>query len=250
MMRKLIFTNRKGGVGKTTSAVNISAALALKGQKVLLLDIDSQAHATLSLGVLKPKATLLDVLLGEDGLKACIEVKPRLFLVPGSEKIADFEMQAMREPRQLLRLKNFISSLEGQFDFVLIDAPPNLGVMTLSGLLAAEEVIVPLPPQFLALKGLAETKNLVEQVRKRNPKLSLAWILPTFFNPKLRHTRAVLEEIKRVFGSEILLPPVRASVRAAEAPSFAQTIFEYAPKSSVAQDYQAVTEKILGGTVA
>lgn len=246
-MRKIIFTNRKGGVGKTTSAVNVSAALAEKGKRVLLLDLDSQAHATLSLGLLRPEVTILSVLRNPGNHWRFPEVRPRLFLVPGSERLSEFEVEAVKEPKKLLNLRRFLASKEDEFDFVVIDSPPNVGVMTLSGLLASEEVIVPLPPHFLALKGLAETKNLVDRVKKRNPSLRLAWVLPTFFNPQLKHARAVIEEVKRVFGPEVLLPPVHTSVRLAEAPSFGQTIFEYAPKSRVAQDYLAVAEKILGG---
>ncbi|WP_456434229.1 ParA family protein [Thermosulfuriphilus sp.] len=242
----MVFSNRKGGVGKTTSAVNVAAALALMGQRVLLVDADSQGHASIFLGI-RPAARpdLVDFLL--NGAGSPLEARENLALIPASGRLSEYELRALKAPRELLRLKRVLEELEKDFDFIIIDSPPNLGVLTLSALLATQAVICPLPLNFLALKGLAETKTLVDKVKGNNPSLCLRGILPTFFNLKLRHARAVLEEIRRVFGEKILLPPVRNSIRAAEAPSFGKTIFEYAPGSPVAEDYRRVAESILEG---
>ena len=238
--------NRKGGVGKTTSAVNISAALALLGKRVLLVDTDTQAHATLSLGVTSPEFTLLEVLL--DGARgAPLQVRENLFLVPSSSRLSDFEVEAVKKPRKMIALRHFLDAVAEEFDFAVLDAPPSLGVIVLSGLLAAEEAIVPMPPHFLALKGLAETKALIDKVSRKNPALRLAWILPTFFNPQLRHTREVMQEIEKVFGRERILPPIKNSVRLTEAPALSQTIFEYAPRSPLAEAYMRVANIILEG---
>ncbi len=244
MARKIAFMNRKGGVGKTTSAVNVAAALALKGKRVLLVDADSQAHATLSLGLRPSSPSLLDALVSPESAKP-VKARENLWVFPASPRFSEYEMQAVRDPKNLMRLRRLLSGLNGSFEFVVIDLPPNVGVMTLSSLLAADEVVIPLAPHFLALKGLAETKALVDKVSSKNPGLRITGILPTFFNPKLRHAKAVMEEIRRVFGSDILLPPVRNSVRLAEAPSFAKTIFEYDPSSGAAEDYMKVAEEIM-----
>ncbi len=244
MARKIVFSNRKGGVGKTTSAVNVAAGLCLQGQRVLLVDVDSQAHASLALGVRPPgEVDLLAFISGDS--KACLSVRPGLFLVPASSRLSRYEAEALRRPRELLRLREALAEKDRDFDFIIIDSPPNPGVLTLSALLAAEEVIAPMPLHFLALKGLAETQALIEKVRRNNPRLHLAGVLPTFFSPQLRHVRAVKQEIQKVFGERILLPPIRNSVRLAEAPSFGQTIFEYAPESPVADDYRRVVMAIL-----
>ncbi len=172
-MRRLIFINRKGGVGKTTSAVNISAALALLGKRVLLIDLDTQAHATLSLGVTSPPATIFEALSGRKHFSP-LEVRERLFLVPSSARLSDFEVEAVKKPQRLLALKDFLVLQAENFDFSIIDTPPSLGVIVLTGLLAAEEAIIPMPPHFLALKGLAETKALIDKVSRKNPALHLA----------------------------------------------------------------------------
>ncbi len=243
MARKIIFSNQKGGVGKTTSAINTAAALALQQKRILLVDTDRQAHATIALGVNRPPAPSWTEFIQQIGFPQ--EIKPRLFFIPALEKITDYEVQIFHDPKKLLNLKQAINSLEEHFDFVIFDCPPNLGVITLSVFLAGEEVIVPMPAHFFALQGLAETKALIDRIKNKNPKLRLYGILLTFFNPHLRHSKAIVEEISRVFGKGILLPPIRNSIRLAEAPSFAQTIFEHAPQSKAAEDYMRLAQTIL-----
>ncbi len=248
--RKIVFNNRKGGVGKTVSAVNVAYGLLLFDQKVLILDLDSQAHTTLSLGV-KRKASgdMVSFLKGEkEGASLPLKVRDRgkgLFLIPSTFSLSDYERDMAKDPRGLLVLKTRLSALEEEFDFIIMDTPPNFGFMTLSAYLAATEIVVPMPPHFLALKALAETKVICEKVARKNPGLRISKVLLTFFNKNLRHSKSVIQEIKKMFGDDILLPPVRNSVRLAEAPSFGQTIFEYAPESKVAEDYKRVAEALL-----
>ncbi len=238
--RKIVFNNRKGGVGKTLSSVNIAYALLYFNKKVLLLDLDSQAHSTISLGVKSEEGSdIVAFLRGDKGSSPalCRKEGRGLYLLPSSFALSNYEQEAGNNPRELLNLKKRLSSLENDFDFIIIDTAPNFGFMTLSAYLAATEIIVPMPPNFLSLKGLAETKVICDRVAVKNPGLRISKVLLTFFNKKLRHARSVIDEIKKMFGPDILLPPIRNSVRLAEAPSFGQTIFEYAPDSKVAQDY-------------
>lgn len=248
--RKIVFNNRKGGVGKTVSAVNVAAALLFFEKKVLLLDLDSQAHTTLSLGVKGKERMDMVAFLKDQGYGGLSPLRVRdygkgLFLIPSSFALSDYEREVAKDPRGLLTLKKCISAFEEEFDFIIMDTPPNFGFMTLSAYLAATEIVVPMPPHFLALKALAETKVICEKVARKNPGLRISKVLLTFFNKNLRHARSVIQEIRKMFGQDILLPPVRNSVRLAEAPSFGQTIFEYAPQSKVAEDYKKVAAALL-----
>jgi chromosome partitioning protein len=250
----MVFANRKGGCGKTTSAVNVAAGLALAGRKTLLVDCDSQCHASISLG-LSPYAetpSLYDVLVDESAkLKDVIlpiSWPDKLFIVPSSNQLAAFELEGKRDPKTRSRLANlFITPDMMSFDYIVIDPPPTVGLLFVKSLIASTEVIIPVQTHFLSMESLAEMVRLVYQVNATvNPDLRIAGILPTFYSRQIRLAKNVIKEIKTNFGEDMILPLVRHDFAIAEAPGFGKCIFKHAPGSQGALDYASVVEKIDG----
>jgi chromosome partitioning protein len=259
----IIYTlaNQKGGVGKTTTAVNVGACLAQLGQRVLIVDLDPQANATSSLGLDKRTVPLstYDLLVGETPIAQVVQStsRPRLDLVPASPALAGATVELVSLPQREHRLRRALagpSRSEGggvneQYDYVLIDCPPSLGILTVNGLTAAASgVIIPVQCEYLALEGLSQLARAIELVRRAlNPELGLRGLVMTMFDARTTLSRQVVEEVRRHFPERVFNTIVPRSVRLSEAPSYGEPIISYAPNSAGALAYLALTRELLAG---
>jgi len=245
-MRIIAVVNQKGGVGKTTSVVNIGAGLTNLGHKVLLIDLDPQAHLTYSFGIHADEleATIYELLKGEATLDQVMVDRGALKIIPASIGLAAAEMEFSTEVGREALLKNILRDVV-DFDFIFFDCPPNLGLLTLNALTAAKEVFVPLQAEFLSIKGLSKLMDMVEKVKARvNPDLAIKGIIATLYDRRLKLHNEVFENLKENFGALLLKTFIRRNVALAEATSFGQPIFEYAPHTYGAEDYLALCHEI------
>lgn len=243
-------TNQKGGVGKTTSAVNIAYYLAKAGKKVLLVDFDPQGNATSGLGVDKDKLniTMSDVILGKKLLKDTIIATDykNLWLAPSTPHLANTEAELAQAERRFSRLKVAIESVANQYDFILIDSPPSLSLLTVNGLIAARYILLPVQAEFYALEGLGQLLETMKLVRKNiNPTLDLLGVLPTMINSRTSLSQQVYEEIKQHFPGKVFKQTIPRNIRLAEAPSYGVPIGEYDKWSKGARAYKAVAKEVI-----
>lgn len=245
-MRTLAVANQKGGSGKTTSAVNLAAALAEHNRRVLLIDFDPQMSATNWLLGPAGERGLLDMLFGKLELESLITPTQisGVDVVPGSPWLVGAERSVGLEPGAEMILRCALERLPKTWDFVLVDCPPSLGFLSISALAACREVLVPVEAHVMAMTGLASLISTVERVQERlNPDLQLGFILPCRVN-RTRLAREVVQRLHDRFGELVLQTAVRETVRLAEAPSFEKPITSYAPASTGAEDYRAVAQEI------
>lgn len=245
----IAITNQKGGVGKTTSAVNLAYCLAKSGKKVLLIDLDPQGNATSGLGFDKQSLqyTILDVVRNELPLsQATVTTKHKnLFLVPGTAHLANAEVELANAERRFVRLKQAIEAPNG-YDFILIDSPPSLSLLTVNGLIAAHYVLLPVQAEFYALEGLGQLLETMQLVRKRmNPTLELLGVLVTMIDSRTTLSGQVHEEIKRHFPGKVLKNTIPRNIRLAEAPSHGVPVGVYDRWSKGARAYKAAAKEIL-----
>ena len=252
-MRKnkiLCFANQKGGVGKTTSALNIAACLARSGKKVLLVDADPQGNATSGVGVRKKGlvGTVYDVLIEEKNIKDLI-VKTSaegLYLLPSGIDLVGAELELGDQPRRETRLRDALKTVRDEYDYIIIDCPPALGLVTVNTLVAADGVIIPVLCEYYSLEGLSQLTATIKQIQKRlNPELELVGVLVNMFDGRLNLTVSVLEEIKRYFPGKLFRTPIPRSVRISEAPSYGVSIMEYDRNGKGAVAYAAVTRELM-----
>ncbi len=249
--RIIAVANQKGGVGKTTTAINLAASLAALEKRVLVLDIDPQANATSGLGVEKTsvEAGAYDLLLGEVPPQELIHptALEKLFLLPSQIDLAgaEVEMAAVEGRQYLLRPK--VESLRGQYDYIFIDCPPSLGLLTVNALTAADSVLVPIQAEYYALEGLGQLMNTIDMVREGlNQNLEIEGILLTMFDSRLNLAHQVANELKKHFPDKVYKTVINRSVRLAEAPSHGKPIITYDIASAGAQAYLALAREIAG----
>jgi chromosome partitioning protein len=259
-MHTLAVINQKGGVGKTTTAVNLAASLARAGQRVGLIDLDPQAHASLHLGAdpKRPTASTYDLLTGDVTLdEVWIDTAEGVRVAPAHIDLAAAEMELASVVGREMILRDKLAGAEAQFDYMLIDCPPSLGVLTLNALSAVEDVFLPLQPHFLALHGLSKLMNTVGIVADRiNPRLKMAGIVLCMYESGVRLSAEVAADVETYFAQlrdrggpwrhvRLYDTRVRRNIRLAEAPSHGQSIFEYDPKCRGAEDYSALAGEVL-----
>ncbi len=246
-MRKIAIFLTKGGVGKTTTAINLAAGLARQGSTVLLIDTDTQGHVSAALG-LQPPAGLAALLAGERTTdEAIVEARARLWLLAGGGDLTAV--------KRLIARKNFggeqtlseaLAPLEGVYDYVILDTAPGWDPVNVNVLFYAQEILAPVSLEVLTLTSLREFTKSLAGIQRYHPALTLKYILPTFLDGRVKKSYEILEQL-HTHHSPQLCPPIRYSVRLSEAPGYGQTIYEYAPTSSGALDYQQLTEKIAHG---
>ena len=242
-----IFTvaNQKGGVGKTTTAVNLAAALAVQGLKTLVIDLDPQGNASTALGVSDRQSgtpSSYEVLLGDIPLRAAIRQSPhseRLFCVPATIDLAGAEIELVSMVARENRLRNALAELdEMDFDYVFIDCPPSLGLLTINALVAAPEVLIPIQCEYYALEGVSQLMKNIEMVKAHlNPRLSVTTVVLTMYDGRTKLADQVASEVRRFFGDKVLRTVIPRSVKVSEAPGYSMTIIDYDPGSRGAMSY-------------
>jgi len=251
-MKIVAIANQKGGVGKTTTAVNLGAGLAELGHRILLVDLDPQANATSSFGLQGvEQISLYEPLLGEASITEKIVPTHRddLFIVPADLDLAGAEVEIARMPNHLTRLAETLKPLHADetFDFVLLDCPPSLGILMSNALAATDELLTPIQCEYFALEGLVKIVRLVEQVRDSgaNKRLELSGIVMTMFDGRTNLSEQVVAEVREHFGERVYQTVIPRSVRLSEAPSFGKSILEYAPSGAAAQAYRALAREFI-----
>lgn len=253
MAKIYAIVNQKGGVGKTTSVINLCAYLASSGRRTLLVDIDPQANATSGIGVDKTAVTasIYDLLLEEAALDEVIQSLPefKLDLIPSSPALSGAEVELVQAIGREYRLQKGLEGVNGRYDYVLIDCPPSLSLLTINALTAARDgVIIPVQCEYLALEGLSQLTQTVELVQKYlNPGLSIRGLVLTMYDSRTNLSRQVVEEVRKYFPGKVFRTIVPRNVRLSEAPSYGQPINIYAPTSPGGLAYQVLTREILKG---
>ena len=252
MSRIYALANQKGGVGKTTTAVSLAAYLAAAGQRVLLVDVDPQANATASLGVDKNKlsGSIYDTLIDDVPMIEIVQstTHANLELAASSPQLAGAEIELVEARGRETRLRAALRPLRDRYDYILIDCPPSLGLLTVNALAAAHGVIVPVQCEYLALEGLTQLMTTIQLVRRSlNPTLQLRGLIMTMFDGRANLARQVKEEVEKHFAGQVFSVPVPRNVRLSEAPSYGKPILAYAPSSPGAAAYQALAKELLTG---
>jgi len=246
------FANQKGGVGKTTSAVNIAASLGIFGKKVLLCDLDPQANATSGVAVNKREVSLsiYDVLIGRSALKeAVIKTKyENLWLLPSNIHLAGAEIEFVEEvevAERFFKFKTYITDTEHDFDYIIVDCPPSLGILTVNALCGSDHVIVPMQCEFFALEGLLALSTTLKTVKRSyNPKVDITGILVTMYDGRLNLSMQLLEELKKFFPDKVLKTLVPRTIRLGEAPSHGMPIYYYDKASRANECYLELAKEI------
>ncbi len=250
MSKVMAVANQKGGVGKTTTAVNCSAALALQGRRVLVVDTDPQGNTTSGLGIDKKKAQLsvYDVLINGTNIKEAVQATQieGLFAVPSAIKLAGAEVEMVHMEKREYVIKEALDAVRGEYDYILMDCPPSLGLLTVNALTAADTVIVPIQCEYYALEGVTQLVDTIRLVKKHlNTGLEIEGVLLTMFDPRTRLSVQVVDEVKAFFRHKVFSSLVPRNVRLGEAPSFGKPIMLYDPQCAGARAYEYLAEEII-----
>lgn len=253
-MGKIIsITNQKGGVGKTTTAINLSAALAEANQNVLVIDFDPQANATSGFGVelSDEDKTVMDVIRGKSDIKkAIIETSVKnLDILAGDVELSVLELELLDKPEKEKRLKQVVDKISSEYDYIVIDCPPSVGMLTVNALVASDSVIIPVQCEYFSLEGLTQVLDIIDLVQqKMNTKLSVEGILFTMYDGRTKLAQDVVKNVKEILNEKTFETLIPRNVRLAEAPSNGMTILSYDPSSSGAESYRKLAAEILGQT--
>ena len=246
-MRVISFVNQKGGVAKTTSCINIGASLADQGKHVLLIDLDAQGSLSTSTGLKEIGAdelTVYEVLKGADIREAVRTLSDDLAVVPTDIRLSGAEIELSSVPGREFLLREALTAFEDVFDYVLIDCPPSLGVLTLIALTASDGVIVPVKADYLALKGMSQLVDVINVVKRRmNPGLEIVGVIATFFNSRRNLDQQIVDQIETFFPGKLFETKISQNTALAEAPSQGKNIFEYDARSKGAQQYRTLAEE-------
>ena len=251
MGKAIAIFNQKGGVGKTTTNINLAAGLAYKGKKVLMVDIDPQGNTTSGIGIRKRtlKNTLYDALIDTsfDVKKAVLPTNTKnLYIIPASVDLAGAEVELAQLEGREGRLKRVIDAVKADYDYILVDCPPSLGILTINSLTAVDSVLIPIQCEFYALEGVSQLVSTIELVKKSlNPKLEIQGVVLSMFDGRTNLSIAVVQEVKKYFGDKVYSTVIPRNVRLAEAPSFGLPIIKYDPKSRGAEAYRDFADEFL-----
>jgi len=248
MAKTVVFANQKGGVGKTTTAVNLGAYLAEAGKRVLLVDFDPQSNTTSSVGAKKNLPGIYEVMTGKTECLSAIQscTVAGLSIIPSNINLTGATVELVDEDNREFFLKKTIEKIKDRFDYVFIDSPPSLGILTLNGLVAADFVIIPLQCEYFALEGLSLLLKTINQVQKNlNPQLKIGGILFTMYDIRTRLAHEIVQEVTGYFKEKVFRTIIPRNVRLSEAPSFAKPINQYDPECIGAKSYQKLAEEVL-----
>lgn len=245
--RIIAVLNQKGGVGKTTTTINLAAYLAKSGHNVLIVDSDPQGNSSSGLGIDKQQlnSTLYDVLFGKiDAQQTIHKINSKLFVLPANASLASSEVELVALPSRESRLKTALDVLEG-YDYILIDCPPSLGLLTINALTAADSVLIPVQAEYYALEGLSQLLSVIQQVRQAlNPGLDILGVLITLYDSRNSLSEQVKKELESYFQAKLFATVVPRNVRLAEAPSFGRSIIEHDKWSKGARAYKALAKEV------
>ena len=249
-MRRIALINQKGGVGKTTSTANLGACLATLGRRTIMLDIDPQANLTIHFGIspYELEGSIYDLLMGEctlDDVAIQTDLEG-LVLVPANIDLAGAEIELVGMIGREIILKEKLEDLDEQYDYMLVDCPPSLGLLTLNALTTVTEIFIPLQVEFFALQGMSQLLKTLERVKKRlNHELEITGIIPCMYDSRTRLSREVLDNIRQYFAAKVFNTIVRKNVKLAESPSHGEPIIRYEPSASGATDYMALAREVI-----
>lgn len=251
MGKTIAIFNQKGGVGKTTTNINLAACLALKGKKVVILDIDPQGNTTSGVGIAKKglEKTTYEILVDDqmNPEEAIISTGVKnLYIIPASVQLAGAEIELVKLDRREQRLKKAIDAIKDKYDYIFIDCPPSLGLLTINSLTAVDSVLIPIQCEFYALEGVSQLMSTIELVKKSlNPNLKIQGVILSMFDGRTNLSIQVVEEVKKYFREKVYTTVIPRNVRLAEAPSYGMPITEYDPRSTGAQAYMDFAEEFL-----
>lgn len=251
MGRIIAIANQKGGVGKTTTSINLSACIAAKGKKVLVIDIDPQGNTTSGYGIEKNEIenTIYELILGDCSIEDCIlkEIMPNVSILPSNVNLAAAEIELIGVEKKEYILRNEVDWVKDRYDFIIIDCPPSLSLLTVNAMTAADSVLVPIQCEYYALEGLSQLIHTVNLIKERlNPDLEMEGVVFTMYDSRTNLSAQVVENVKNHLNQKIYKTVIPRNIRLAEAPSYGRPINIYDPKSAGAESYMALADEVIG----